>query len=270
MTQPVSAANIAALFLSFIISVGLPTALFIFARKKLKSDKMPLLIGAGTFLVFALILEKVVFNGIAFSIFDADALQSNVWALAIFGGLEAAVFEEVGRFVAMKVLMKKKLTRENAFMYGVGHGGVEAVILVGLGMISNIATCFMINSGTFDATLNLLTPEQQKTTLESVAVLWESSPLVLCMGGIERIPAIVFHIAASVIVYRAVKSGKLKYLWLALGLHFLTDAGVVVVLQYTSVVVTEIWIFVLACVSVFIAYRIYKNEKAEVVAEQAL
>ena len=44
---------------------------------------------------------------------------------AVYGGLMAALFEETGRYSAMRFLVKP-MDFPNAFMYGAGHGGVEA------------------------------------------------------------------------------------------------------------------------------------------------
>ncbi len=46
----------------------------------------------------------------------------------------------------------KPLDFPNAFMYGAGHGGVEAMLLCGVTSISNIASAVMINSGTMSCT----------------------------------------------------------------------------------------------------------------------
>ena len=53
-----------------------------------------------------------------------EALTGNIWFYALYGGIAAGVFEETGRFTAMKFWMKKSLSKESSFMYGVGHGGI--------------------------------------------------------------------------------------------------------------------------------------------------
>jgi len=39
----------------------------------------------------------------------------------------AGVFEECGRHIVLKYLLKKDRTRENAVLYGIGHGGIEGM-----------------------------------------------------------------------------------------------------------------------------------------------
>ncbi len=72
-----------------------------------------------------------------------EALTGSVILYAVYGGLMAALFEETGRYIAMRFLVKP-MDFPNAFMYGAGHGGVEAMLLCGVASISNIASV-MIN-----------------------------------------------------------------------------------------------------------------------------
>ena len=62
--------------------------------------------------------------------------QSRPWLYYVYAALAAAVFEETGRLIAMKFWMKKWLDFPNALMYGIGHGGVEAILLGGFSGIS--------------------------------------------------------------------------------------------------------------------------------------
>lgn len=57
----------------------------------------------------------------------------------------------------------KPLDFPNAFMYGAGHGGVEAMLLCGVASINNIASAVMINSGTMSAQLATLTQRRRQT-----------------------------------------------------------------------------------------------------------
>jgi uncharacterized membrane protein YhfC len=268
MTQPVSVISIIGMVFTVLISIGLPIALMVMARKKLKSDWLPVVIGAGTFIVFAMILEKVVFNSIVVAVIGTDKLTSNIWIYALFGGLEAAVFEELGRFASMKLLMKKKLNKQNSIMFGIGHGGIEAILLVGISMISNIMVSIMINSGTYDATLSLLDPNTRAITLQQISVLWLSESWLFFMSGVERIAALAFHISASYLVYRSVKNRKPLLLCIAIGLHFLFDAGVLVLSNMAGAILTECFLVVFAAAVAVVVFRAYRKEKDTSAEEQ--
>ncbi len=63
----------------------------------------------------------------------------------------AGVFEECGRHIVLKCVMKKNRTPENAVLYGIGHGGMEilAVILPAFILYLVIAILFSksVNDG---------------------------------------------------------------------------------------------------------------------------
>jgi hypothetical protein len=52
-----------------------------------------------------------------------------------------------------KLLQKKQLNFHRALAAGLGHGGIEAILIAGTAMINNLAYAAMINGGTFDQTL---------------------------------------------------------------------------------------------------------------------
>jgi uncharacterized membrane protein YhfC len=53
--------------------------------------------------------------------------MSHTWLYAVLGALLAGLFEETGRFIAFKFLLKKRTDRKTAISYGIGHGGFEAI-----------------------------------------------------------------------------------------------------------------------------------------------
>ena len=152
-TGVVPAASIAGMVFSLVVSFALPIGLFVYAKKKLGAKAAPFFIGCGVFFVMVLMLEASI-HRIVFQL-AGEALTGSVILYAVYGGLMAALFEETGRYIAMRFLVKP-LDFPNAFMYGAGHGGVEAMLLCGVASISNIAGAVMINSGTMSAQLATL------------------------------------------------------------------------------------------------------------------
>ena len=108
-------------------------------------------------------------------------------------------------------------------MYGVGHGGVEAIILVGLTYVNNLIYSILINSGSIRQTMSLLEPSVQETLYSQVQVLWQLPAYQFYLGGVERILAIVLQICLSVFVYKSVKTGNKKFWAGAFLLHFMVD-----------------------------------------------
>ncbi|MCR5416212.1 MAG: YhfC family intramembrane metalloprotease [Pseudobutyrivibrio sp.] len=236
--ETVSYVSIIGMCFALLISVGLPVALMIYAHIKLKADIIWCIIGAVTFIIFAMLLEQVLHSFVLKSY--GDVLNSNVFLLAIYGGIAAGLFEELGRFVSMKLFQKKLLKKQNAFMYGVGHGGCEAILIVGLTSISNIITSFMINSGAYESILSGLEPQLKEQTLQQVSLLWKTDSIAFYLGGIERIIAITLHICLSYIVYRAVTEHKAQFLLLSIAIHALIDIITVVMSKNNMLILTEI------------------------------
>jgi uncharacterized membrane protein YhfC len=89
-------------------------------------------------LLFAFVLEQIV-HSIVLTSPAGTKIQGSIWLMALYGGLMAGLFEETGRFLAFKTILRSKRNNDaNALMYGAGHGGFEAMMILGITMISNL------------------------------------------------------------------------------------------------------------------------------------
>lgn len=140
----VSTASMVGMVFSLIISVGLPIVLGIIVYKKTHAKVSSCFIGAGIFVVFALILEQII-HTIVLAI--NPAFQGHIVLFGLYAALAAGLFEETGRFIAMKFFMKKSLDKGNALMYGVGHGGVERVAAVILQICLSVLVYKCVKTG---------------------------------------------------------------------------------------------------------------------------
>lgn len=255
----ISAASIIGMIFTLIISAGLPITLGIIVYKKTHAKISSCFIGCGIFVVFALILEKIL-HAIVFAV-TGNALQNNIFLYGLYGGLAAALFEETGRLVAMKFFMKKDLDRENALMYGVGHGGAEAILIVGLTYINNLIISFMINTGGIQLTMSQLDSAMQETAYRQLQALWQTPAYHFYMAGVERLSAIVLQICLSVLVYKCVKTGQKKFYAGALMLHFVVDFVTVVTAGLGMPIwAVEIEIVVIVAIIAWGVARIYSRE----------
>ena len=198
----VPGASIAGMVFSLVVSFALPIGLFVYAKKKLGAKTAPFFIGCGVFFVMVLMLEAAI-HRIVFQL-AGEALTGSVILYAVYGGLMAALFEETGRYIAMRFLVKP-LDFPNAFMYGAGHGGVEAMLLCGVASISNVASAVMINSGTMSAQLATLDAEKAADTAAALSALWTTPSLTFFAGGVERIIAVVLHLSLSILVFQSIR-----------------------------------------------------------------
>lgn len=226
---PVSAASIAGMIFTLIISLAVPIAAGIAVCLKWKGRVRisSLFIGAGTFILSAMILERIFHTVILFS--TGNLITGNPWLYALYGGLAAGLFEETGRFLAMKFFMKKTLSRENAVLYGIGHGGTEAVLLIGFTYINNLIYSVLINSGALSSMLSVYDADTQALITQQLDALGNTPSLLFYLAGVERIAAMLLHIALSFLVYLAVKDRKPGFYVLSIVLHALVNAVTVLV-----------------------------------------
>ena len=131
--------SVLAILFTLVFSVALPVGLMLYLRKK-GGKWGAFLIGALTFVVSTMILESILHNLLFLTPLWA-ILQGNIWLYGLYGGLAAGIFEETGRFLAFKLLLKKESEPITALSYGIGHGGIEAILLVVLTMVNSFVPC---------------------------------------------------------------------------------------------------------------------------------
>jgi len=246
----VPALSLAAMAVTLVISFGLPIYLCV-RYKRCGAHLKNFFLGCAVFVLFVLVLESLMHAAVLgrFETFFTE----NIFAYALYGGFAAGLFEETGRYLAMRFLMKKTLNRQESLMYGAGHGGIEAMLLVGLTYISNISAAVMINSGAAAAL-----PEE---LLAQLSPLMVTPSWVFLMGGLERVSAIILHISLSYLVYRAVKDRKPGFYFLALFLHFAVDALTVLLTSFgLNMIVFELLLLAVVALLALWVRRMYAAE----------
>ncbi|MBR5414964.1 MAG: YhfC family intramembrane metalloprotease [Thermoguttaceae bacterium] len=258
--ETVSWAAVAGMAFTVCASVILPIAVMIVFKRKTQGRISCVFIGACVFILA--VLAEVLVGKTLKAVIPAfgETLRENYWLLALYGGMSAGLFEETGRFLAMRFLMKKTLSKENSVMYGIGHSGIEAVLVVGIPYVVNLVIAGMINLGKMDTFLSGLN-EPLKNHISALNSALLTTPAGLFyVSGIERIAAFAFHICMSYLVYRAIRDRKAVFFLAAVALHFLIDAVTVILAKTVSDYAAEaVLSAVTVCVAVF-TYRKYKSE----------
>ena len=217
--------------LTFIV---VPVGLTILWIIKKKEKATTVLIGAATFIVFVFILEKPIQNVLLFP--TAMGLPDHAVSmffgahpvvLAFLAGLFPGVFEETGRLIAYKTVLKKRSNKETAISYGIGHGGIEVVGLLGLTYVNYIIYAVMMNTGFFQVVVDQVAaqaPDQIGQIEQIVTLLTTFSGSDVMLAVIERIFAVMFHVGASILVFYACRDkGKFWLYPLAIVLHTVMD-----------------------------------------------
>lgn len=262
MEYTVPTLSIVFMMVAALAGIAIPVVLYLYFRKRHGADRMPFWIGCIIFPVFALGLEQLAYLAMKHWGFWLN-VQSNIFAYGAFAGMMAGLFEETGRYFGFAVLLRKKRGKDiNGLMYGAGHGGIEAVLVMSLAMVSNLVFAFSVNAGTADPSMASI-----------AAQLAGIAPVTFLVSIVERIGAVALHISLSVLVWFAVKNKKRFWLFpLAIVLHALVDAVAVVMSRFvTNIWLIEAAVYLLAGVCVVLAVIVYKrnSKPAEVAAEPA-
>ena len=258
---------IPSLIITVILMLVIPAIFFIYWRKNHKQQtKISWLIaGAVGFIVSARVLEL----GVHYFCIIADNpvsrfINESTVTYVLYEITMAGVFEECGRYVILKFIMKKNRTPENAVLYGIGHGGIEVLTVVLPLMITYLAVAVLFSSGNMENALSTLsiTEGTAAAALPSVQAAAVFDYAMMAMNVIERLFAMFVHIGLTVIVYYSICNAKKAYLPLAIILHMLVDTFPA--LYQRSVVslwAVEIWAALWAAVIVFVAVKLYRKMK---------
>lgn len=214
------------------ISVCVPISFCIYAV--IKKRILPFVLGVSAFvgsqmLIRLPILQLLEANSVKYTMFSV----TNPILFAIIIALSAGVVEETARFILMRYVLKER-TWQTGLLFGAGHGGVEAVLFVG---ISALAMLFSTVGASYGGEFFI--------------------------GGIERLFAMLLHIGLSMLVLRSVVEKRYILLFIAILIHgFVNSLVGIVPLFFTpnmALVVIEVVLAIIA-IGLFM-YNLYVKRK---------
>ena len=252
-----------------VLGIAIPICLSVYLVRKHNAKLSTILIGAGTFILFALVLESIM-HQLVLKGPHGSSILDNTHRYAVYGGLAAGVFEETGRFLSMKFLMKKEPSVPlPGVAYGIGHGGVEMLVIFGITMINNLAISTLINSGQTEVLFSKVPDEAVAQLQSQLDQLQTIGAGALLIGLWERFSALVLHLGLSLMVWVAVRKGG-KWLWLfpaAIALHAVVDAGAVMLHKSVGMVPLELIVtaeaIAVAAIGYMSAKKLLKNIESE-------
>lgn len=264
---------IPSLIITVILMIMIPVIFFTYWRKKHKQQtKISYLIaGAVGFIVSARVLEL----GVHLVCIVADNpvsrfINGNTVAFVLYGIIMAGVFEECGRYIVLKYIMKKNRTPENAIMYGIGHGGIEILAVLLPSMILYLVIAVLFSSGNIENALSTLNiaEDTAAAALPSVEAAAAFDYAMMAMNVLERLFAMLLHIGLTVVVYYGVCNANKACLPIAILLHMLMDTFPALY-QRTIVPLwsVEVWAALWTAIIVFIAVKLYRKMKVSSSAE---
>jgi uncharacterized membrane protein YhfC len=263
------------LTIAYLLSVSgmviLPILLAFYLTRKFKLSWKLVLAGALTFIAAQVLHIPVVYSLTA--LFNNGTLPAipEAWTAlfnAVLLGLLAGIFEETARLILFKFSLKNVKSWAEGVLVGVGHGGVEAILLGGLGFASVVSMILMRNG---DLSTFGIPADQIELAKQQVAEFWSAPVYMAFLGLFERVFAICLHLSLSVMVLYSVVYGKPVWFWIALLWHALVDALAVYLLPTVGAVGVEGVVAVCAVISLLILFRMrsmfVETEPRAVVAE---
>lgn len=230
--------TILACFVTLFVSLILPVLVLIGYGIKHKGQGIfsAWLLGAAGFLVTQMMICLPLLNILSASNGFLTFAQAHPFLYYLFLAFSAGLFELVGRFTVARLLGDNR-TFPRSLAAGLGHGGIEAVLIVGLTYVNNLIYLFMIRSGSFDALIAQTAAagaDVSQLTFIRDSLLQTSSGMFL-LAGLERMLTMVAQAAMSVIVCYAVHTGRtVPGLLICLGIHTLLDASTFIVTLSTE------------------------------------
>ncbi|MBF7097268.1 YhfC family intramembrane metalloprotease [Alkalibacter mobilis] len=243
--------------LSMVLSIGFPLVLFLYVILKRKSKIRYIFAGAMIFAVFQLVLRIPLVTFLQGQFWFYANIASNKVIMALFLSITAGIFEEIGRYVAFKFFNKYEPTNWDVFSYGVGHGGFESIALIGINTIFTFIALLYINFGLLGGFVESL-PGIFTESSNWIEVLSNTPPHMFLMGGIERVFAVLLHIALSFVVAESVFKKRPKLLLVAILIH---GAVNFVAVMMPNVYLSEIFLLIVAFFSVLYIKSRFKVEK---------
>ena len=221
---------IAAYLVNVLGMIVLPIVLAFYLTRKFSLPWKLVLAGALTFIA-SQVLHIPAVAGLT-ALFNNGTLppvpeSSRALFNAVVLGLLAGIFEETARWILFRFNLKNVKTWAEGVLVGVGHGGVEALLLGILGLVSVVS---MITLRNVDPETLGLPPGQLELALQQMEAFWNAPVYMAFLGLVERVFAITLHLALSVMVLYSVVYRKPVWFWIALLWHSFVDALVVYLL----------------------------------------
>lgn len=213
---------------TLIIVIGLPILASFWLNKKFGVSWQMITYGVlGYFIVQVLV--SIIYSGLVGVVpnwrtpgAEQTFLLSQILTNVFLGALLGVVL----RWLGMKYL--KLNTLSSAWAVGIGYGGAESIMLVGLPLITTFIT--MLSNINIDPQTTTLDP----AVIEQIQELWQLEFYVPLATALERVTAFIMHITVTILIYQVIKGKKLFWLGAALLLEFsinglivgLAEAGV--------------------------------------------
>ncbi len=230
------------------LEIFIPLILALWVESKLGAKWSVFFIGAAMWTA-AFVFRLPINNYAGGWVYDNFYGATYIYFSIAIPSLTAGIFEEGARWLAFRFAIKDHKLK-NGIMYGLGHGGIESILLVGLSVLATAVVTYFYPQTLTTTQLNAIaaTPE------------W-----VVLVGIWERLAAIAFHLGMSVLILQSFRQKQTYFVGVAVASHFFLNFTAIYASQWgviASEVVTTAW----GVVALWYVWVTWKSDKAEMVA----
>lgn len=248
----VSAPVIAGLFVSTAALLIAPIVLVLVLCLRKKISPKPMFLGFAAFFVSQICLRLPILQALGkVSWYQAFAHQTVLYAVTIC--FTAGLFEESARYLCARFFLKRQRAFRDAIGFGLGHGFCEVILIAGLTELNLLIYAEMLNSGVLHSLASTLPEGSYQKLVTQLLALTPVTPYVAIW---ERFSAVLFHLFATVLIFRGINTGKVRYYFFAIAAHTLTDSASVLLMKYGNVWISESAICILSLLGIFYVWKV--------------
>jgi uncharacterized membrane protein YhfC len=249
------------IILTLLILFIVPAVTVFYLVRRFHISWQVLLIGAFT-LVAAQFLQQFALGGLN-ELLGSEAMTllatpSGLLLAAVLVGLAVAIVDVAVRWVAYKLLKTSADSFGFALAFGASHAATDMIVFIGVPMLINFVTIFYVLSN--GVNVLELGAEDAARVSQQVADFLATPPDFYIASGLERVFALVFSIAISVIVWLSIKQSKFLLTLVAV-VWYAFFQTIETVAYYAGM---PVWGIVLlsaffAAVNLWFLYKVYRN-----------
>lgn len=201
--------------ISVLLCFGLPITWFLLVRHQQKGYFGLLVAGALSFYLTQMVVRLPLLQLVMPKLTWYQNLSENLIGIGLFLGFTAALFETAGRWLTLNFLLKKRLSYRSGIVHGIGHGGIEAILLVGINYVFYGIYTYLYTKGV-ETPMLFMFPDQAQDMMKTLIIDTES--YLFLVAGFERVLTMVVHVALSLLMTIGIIKGRpLVYtLWVLL------------------------------------------------------
>lgn len=262
MTSIFSGSVIQAMIVAAVLCSLLPLAFLGYFRAKTGTKIVPFFIGMGYYFIFSYFGGSIL-NLLLLSILRLGIiLKDHPVYLSFYYSLSSGICGILGLYIGLKYAMKKRPGKQNAFLYGLGAGGLECILYGGIINISSLVLALLVNGLGLDEYLSRMQIptaeiENQKQLIMARAAIPISS---IYTDALLQFLCMCLQAALAILVYYAIsRKEDTKLLPAAAIIHivgylpvYLSQADILTN-DIMTISIMSVYIFVI----VLFAYRLY-------------